>query len=93
VRYELKTATWVGVVVAAVALGLSDAGYDVAARLLLIGLLAGAVAVGNGVSSSRYQRLSVFTKKKRNAATWRRTVNGRSFRCCSRYAWYDRKCL
>ena len=50
-------------------------------------------AFGYGVSSSRYRRFSVFTKKKRNAATWSRTVSGRSFRSRSRYAWYDRKCV
>jgi hypothetical protein len=43
-------------------------------------------AFGYGVSSNRYRRFSVFTKKKRNAATWRRTVSGRIFRSRSRYA-------
>ncbi|HMF60734.1 MAG TPA: hypothetical protein VK595_10195 [Vicinamibacterales bacterium] len=38
-------------------------------------------------------RFSIFTKKKRNAATWRRTVSGRIFRSRTRYAWYDRKCV
>ena len=46
-------------------------------------------ALGYGVSSSRYRRFSVFTKKKRNAATWRRTVSGCIFRSRRRYTWYD----
>ena len=43
-------------------------------------------AFGYGVSSSRYRRFRVFTKKKRSAATWSRTVSGRIFRSRSRYA-------
>jgi hypothetical protein len=41
---------------------------------------------GKGMSSSRYGRFSVFTKKNRSADTWSFTVRGPSFRSRSRYA-------
>src|SRR5437867_2028632 len=49
--------------------------------------------LGYGVSSSRYRRFSVFTKKKRNAATWRRTVCGINLRSRNKYTWYVRRCV
>ena len=39
---------------------------------------------GYGMSSSRYGRFSVFTKKNRSAETWSFTVRGPSFRSRSR---------
>ena len=42
--------------------------------------------LGYGVSSNEYRRFNVFTKKKRIAQTWSRTVRGASFRSRRRWA-------